>query len=146
MPIIPLGSLERSMLKGVIACGTPGMASILREMAAGLDITIQQVVDTTDLVEAVNQAIYRHKPDILLLELDLKYALTLANSLQSHTSRLKIVGISTDISIGRAARDAGVDQVLIAPFGEQDFFQTVRLALNQQRADSAVFAFLPAKG
>ena len=134
------------MLKGIIACETPGLAGVLREMSAGLDIGIQHVVDTMDVVTSVIQSIGKFRPDILFLELDLPHALSLAEQLQSYSSNVKIVGISKDHAIVRPAREAGIDQVLITPFGEQEFFQTVRLSMSQQRADSAVFGFLPAKG
>src|ERR1022692_663508 len=98
------------MLKGIIASDTPGLAGVLREMAAGLDIGIQHVVDTMDLVTSVSQSITRFRPDILFLELDLRDALPLAEQLQTMSSDLKVVGVTKDSAMVRAARDLGIDQ------------------------------------
>ena len=61
---------------------------------------------------------------------------------------MTFVGFASEpLADERAALDAGIFQILVAPFEERDFLQTIRLALDQQKTDSTtVHGFLPAKG
>jgi pilus assembly protein CpaE len=46
----------------------------------------------------------------------------------------------------RTALQAGIWQILVSPFDEQDFLKIIRLALDQQKSESSVHGFLSAKG
>ena len=138
------------MLKGIIAGETPQLINQLKAMCGTLDIVIQKTVDLQGPPEPVVRLVSSYRADILFLDLSLECfsaALELAKRLQVNRSSITFVGFASEaVADERAALEAGIWQILVAPFDERDFLQTIRLSLDQQKSDPSVHGFLPAKG
>ena len=138
------------MLKGIIAGETPELIARLKSLCGALDIAVQKTVDLQDPSEAVVRLVSSYRADILFVDLNpanLPSALELVKRLQVNRSTTTFVGFANaPFADERAALEAGVSQIMVAPFEERDFLQTIRLALDQQKTDPSVHGFLPAKG
>lgn len=138
------------MLKGIIAGETSELIDCLRAMCGALGIVIQKTVDLQGPPEPVVRLVSSYRADIVFMELSAATtpaALELARRLQANRSGTIFVGFASEqIAEQRAALDAGIWQILISPFDEKDFLQTIRLALDQQNSEPSVHGFLPAKG
>jgi len=138
------------VLKGIIAGETPELIARIKALCGSLDVLIQKTVDLQGPPEPVVRLVGSYRADILLLELSpatLPAAIELAKRLQVNRSGTIYVGFANQpLAEERAALDAGIWQILVSPFDEKDFLQTIRLALDQQKTESSVHGFLPAKG
>ena len=138
------------MLKGIIAGETPELIARLKTLCGALDIVVQKTVDLQGPPEPVVRLVSSYRADILFIDLNpasFPAALELAKRLQVNRATMTFVGFaSAPVAEERAALEAGVWQIMIAPFEERDFLQTIRLALDQQKTDPSVHGFLPAKG
>lgn len=138
------------MLKGIIAGETPELIACLRSMCGALGIVIQKTVDLQGAPEPVVRLVSSYRADIVFMELSsatTPATLELARRLQANRSGTIFVGFTSEqVAEQRAALEAGIWQILVSPFDEQDFLQTIRLALDQQKGEPSVHGFLPAKG
>lgn len=138
------------MLKGIIAGETPELIGRIKSMCGALDILIQKTVDLQGPPEPVVRLVNSYRADILFMDLSpstLPAALELAKRLQAGRLGTIFVGFANEpVTQERAAMDAGIWQILIAPFDERDFLQTIRLAMDQHKTEPSVHGFLPAKG
>jgi pilus assembly protein CpaE len=138
------------MLKGIIAGQTPELAARLTSMCGNLEIVIQKKVDLQGPSDTIVRFVTSDRADILFLELSaatFPAALELAKRLQANRSETIVVGFATEpVAEERAALQAGIWQILVSPFDERDFLKIIRLAVDQQKSESTVHGFLPAKG
>ena len=138
------------MLKGIIAGDTPQLISQLKTMCGSLDIVIQKTVDLQGPPEPVVRLVSSYRADVVFLDLSpatFSAALELAKRLHVNRANMTFVGFASEpVADERAALEAGIWQILAAPFDERDFLQTIRLSLDQQKSDPSVHGFLPAKG
>lgn len=138
------------MLKGIIAGETPELMGRLKSLCGALDIVVQKTVGIQGPPEPIVRLVSSFRTDILFVDLSpatLPAALELAKRLQANRATMTCVGfVNEPMADERAALDAGIWQILVAPFNERDLLQTVRMALDQQKTESSVHGFLPAKG
>ncbi len=138
------------MLKGIIAGETPELIGRLKMLCGGLDIVVQKTVDLQGPPEPIVRLVTSYRVDVLFIDLNpacFSAALELVRRLQASRSAMTFVGFaSAPVADERAALEAGIWQIMVAPFEEREFLQIIRLALNQQKTDSSVHGFLPAKG
>jgi len=138
------------VLKGIIAGETPDLIARLKTLCGALDIVVQKTVDLQGLPEPVVRLVTSYRADILFIDLNpanLPAALELTKRLQVNRAAMTFVGFaSAPVAEERAALEAGIWQIMVAPFEERDFLQTIRLALDQQKTEPSVHGFLPAKG
>jgi Flp pilus assembly CpaE family ATPase len=138
------------MLKAIIAGETPELVARLKSMCGALDIIVQKAIDLQGPSETLVRLVASYRADILFLELSagtLPASLELAKRLHANRSDAIFVGFATEpIAEERTALEAGIWQILVSPFDEQDFLQIIRLALDQQKSEPSVHGFLPAKG
>jgi pilus assembly protein CpaE len=138
------------VLKGIIAGETPELIGRLKMLCGGLDIVVQKTVDLQGPPEPIVRLVTSYRVDVLFIDLNpacFSAALELVRRLQASRSAMTFVGFaSAPVADERAALEAGIWQIMVAPFEEREFLQIIRLALNQQKTDSSVHGFLPAKG
>ena len=138
------------MLKGMIAGETPELMGRLKSLCGALDIVIQKTIGIQGPPEPIVRLVASFRADILFVDLSpatLPTALELAKRLQANRGTMTVVGfVNQPMTDERAALEAGIWQILVAPFDERDLLQTVRMALDQQKTESSVHGFLPAKG
>ena len=150
LPLRTGDAKESQLLKGIIAGETSELIACLKSMCGTLDIVIQKTVDLQGPPEPVVRLVSSYRADILFLELSaatLPASLELARRLQANRAGTIFVGFASEQLLEeRAALEVGIWQILISPFDERDFLQTIRLALDQQKSEPSVHGFLPAKG
>ncbi len=138
------------MLKAIIAGETPDLVTPLKILCGELDIVVQKTSDLQGPIEPIVRLVGSHRVDVLFIDLSpatLPTALELAKRLQATRTDMKFIGfVGEPLADENDARDAGIWQILEAPFEERKLLRTIRLLLDQQRAGSSVHGFLPAKG
>ncbi len=138
------------MLKGIIAGETPELIAELKSVCGPLDILIQKTVDFQGQPEPIVRLVNSYRTDIVFLELRasmLPAALELAKRLQVSRAGTIFVGFSDEpLADNRQVLEAGIWQILIAPFSERELLQIIRFGIDQQKDAPSVHAFLPAKG
>jgi Flp pilus assembly CpaE family ATPase len=118
-------------------------------MCGNLEIVIQKTVDLQGPSDTIVRLVTSYRADILFLELSagtFPAALELAKRLQANRSETIVVGFATEPAAEETtALQAGIWQILVSPFDERDFLKIIRLAVDQQKSESTVHGFLPAK-
>jgi len=139
------------MTTAILITPSPDLADYLESLCPGLgEIRIARTFHTYPPAYEITQALASTGADLLLLELGLGVeALSAARHARVTKSEICILGFapSRDESEIRKAHGAGVDEVLFAPFSEDDLEQALARAAGarQSMTQGRVVAFLPAK-
>jgi Flp pilus assembly CpaE family ATPase len=139
------------MTTAILIAPSPDLADYLESLCPGLgEIRIARTIHTYPPAYEITQALASTGTDLLLLELGLGVeALQTVQDVRVTHPQMCIVGfapIRDDEEIHKA-QEAGVDEVLFAPFSEEDLKQALTRAAGARRAltQGEIVAFLPAK-
>jgi Flp pilus assembly CpaE family ATPase len=137
-------------VKAIIAGHTPELVGCIQQMCAAIEIQVLRTLDRSNPTESLERVAASLRPQIVFLEINessLPGALDLLRQLQFGRDEIMLVGFALELGpVQHSAVESGIWQILVPPFDDQEFFQTVRGALRQQRTDSTVHGFIPAKG
>jgi DNA-binding NarL/FixJ family response regulator len=138
------------MTTAILIAPSPDLADYLESLCPGLgEVRIARTIHTYPPAYEITQALASTGADLLLLELGLGVeALSAARHARVAKPEICILGFAPtrDESEIHKAQEAGVDEVLFAPFSE-DLKQALTRAAGARRAlaQGEVVAFLPAK-
>ncbi len=124
--------------------------SFYQECVAIEDLIIQRSSPLPPTLHEIVKVLSAYRPHIVFLEIDAAGdTLSIVPELRGVSSKTCVIGFADAISprLRQTASDAGIDEVLTAPFTEQAVVVASRRALQaDQTRDSQLLCFQPASG
>jgi Flp pilus assembly CpaE family ATPase len=126
------------------------LGSFYQECVAIEDMVIQRSTPLPSTLHEIVKVLSAYRPHIVFLEVDSAGdALSIVPELRGVASKTCVIGFAEAISpfLRQTASDAGVDEVITAPFTEEAIVIAARRALQaDQTRDSMLLCFQPASG
>ncbi len=126
------------------------LGSFYQECVAIEDLIIQRSSPLPPTLHEIVKVLSAYRPHIVFLEIDASGdALSIVPELRGVANKTSVIGFADAISprLRQTASDAGIDEVITAPFTEQAVVVASRRALQADQArDSHLLCFQPASG